>query len=80
MSMETHAKPGEKETKLPQVVPLTINDVYEKIRGIIGEVEMDPHKLLKEMGYDKLIIRALKPARWVLRRFTFWMSLNLRIS
>ncbi|WP_198362272.1 hypothetical protein [Thermococcus profundus] len=47
--MEAHAKPGEKEAKLPPVAPLTINDVYEKIKGLIGEIEKDPHELLKEM-------------------------------
>jgi hypothetical protein len=47
--MEAHAKSNEKEANLRPVAPLTINDVYEKIRGIVGEIEKDPHKLLKEM-------------------------------
>ncbi|WP_167910348.1 hypothetical protein [Thermococcus sp. Bubb.Bath] len=50
--MEAHAKLGEKETKLPQVAPLTINDVHEKIRNLVSEVEKDPHKLLKGMRDD----------------------------
>ncbi len=48
--METHAKPeGKGGTKLPKVAPPTINDLYERMKELIGEVEKDPHKLLKEM-------------------------------
>ncbi|WP_367884821.1 hypothetical protein [Thermococcus sp. JCM 11816] len=40
--METHAKPEGKGAKLPKVAPPTINDLYERMRELIGEVEKDP--------------------------------------
>ena len=47
--MEVKADSQKREVPKTPTNPITINDLYEKMKALVGEVEEDPHRILKEM-------------------------------
>ncbi|WP_297421418.1 hypothetical protein [Thermococcus sp.] len=47
--MEVRADSHKREVPKTPTNPLTIDDLYEKMKALIGEVNEDPHGILREM-------------------------------
>ena len=47
--MEAKADSHKREVPKTPTNPITINDLYERMKALVGEVGEDPHRILREM-------------------------------
>ncbi|WP_297064825.1 hypothetical protein [Thermococcus sp.] len=47
--MEVKADPHERKVPKIPTNPVTIDDLYERMKTLVGEIKEDPHRILREM-------------------------------
>ncbi|WP_198361933.1 hypothetical protein [Thermococcus gorgonarius] len=47
--VEAKADSHKREVSKTPIHPITIDDLYERMKALVGEVKEDPHRILREM-------------------------------